>query len=814
MMTGFARDIRFAFRVLRLQPTFTMVALLTLALGIGATTAIFSVVNAIVLRPLPYPQSDRLVRMFENNQRQGWNTFSVAAANFADWARESRTFRSMTAFGGGSSAIVVNNEAQQVPTITATSEYFTVVQAAPALGRTFDPGDDVPGAPPVAVIGHGVWQRRFGGDRSVIGRVVSINDRPTTIVGVMKEGFGRGAQDTDLWLPLTIDRASREGGGRTLGVLGRLADGATIEQARGEMRAVAERLSQAYPGSNTGWGVTLVSLEESAVGQNLRRAIVVLFGAVVCVLLIACVNVASLLSARGVARRRELAIRRALGANRWRIVRQLFTESLVLALVGGLLGIFVAAWGVQLLLALAPRNIPRLYEVSIDPTVLAAGLVITLLAAVVFGMGPALEVITVRSGETLSEAWRSNSASPRWRGLSHGFVVAETALAVVLLVGSGLLVRSFVKLTNQPIGFDPDQTLVFGLNLPEARYGSPQAVTEFYRNTLDRIRAMPGVRAAGATHALPFSGMDSVRPFIREGESLTADNAPTSEYRLITPGYFSAMGIPVSKGREFNDSDTAGQPGAAIVNESFARRFLGGRDPIGQRIRQGGDNPEIPWLTIVGVVGDVRHSGLGVEMVPEMFWPEAQSIWGATLNRHRRGLTIVVRTAGDPAAAIASIRAQVAAIDPNRPMINAVPMRDLIRHSADVPRFSMALLTFFAAAGLVLAMAGVYGLTSYIVASRRREMGIRLALGAKPRALLQQVLRTALVLAALGSALGLVVAWQLSEVIRTQLFQTPPIDLVSFAGAAILLIGTALLASVLPARRAAAVDPIQALREQ
>jgi predicted permease len=429
-------------------------------------------------------------------------------------------------------------------------------------------------------------------------------------------------------------------------------------------------------------------------------------------------------------------------------------------------------------------------------------------------MGPALEVITVRSGETLSEAWRSNSASPRWRGLSHGFVVAETALAVVLLVGSGLLVRSFVKLTNQPIGFDPDQTLVFGLNLPEARYGSPQAVTEFYRNTLDRIRAMPGVRAAGATHALPFSGMDSVRPFIREGESLTADNAPTSEYRLITPGYFSAMGIPVSKGREFNDSDTAGQPGAAIVNESFARRFLGGRDPIGQRIRQGGDNPEIPWLTIVGVVGDVRHAGLGVEMVPEMFWPEAQSIWGATLNRHRRGLTIVVRTAGDPAAAIASIRAQVAAIDPNRPMINAVPMRDLIRHSADVPRFSMALLTFFAAAGLVLAMAGVYGLTSYIVASRRREMGIRLALGAKPRALLQQVLRTALVLAAMGSALGLVVAWQLSEVIRTQLFQTPPIDLVSFAGAAILLIGTALLASVLPARRAAAVDPIQALREQ
>ena len=812
MITGLTRDVRYAVRMLRQQPGFTAIALLTLALGIGATTAIFSVVNAIVLRPLPFPRSDQLVLLYENNPQRGWVTFSVAAANFADWARQSRTFRSLAAFGTGAASLIVNNEAMQVPATIATSEYFTVVQGAATLGRTFLPEDDLPGAPAVAVIGHGLWQRRFGGDQDIVGRVVSINDRPTTIVGVMNEGFGRGNRDTDIWLPLTIDRANAERGGRSLGVLGRLADGVTIEQARTDMEGIAGRLARAYPAANAGWGITLVPLSQAVVGSNVRRALGVLFGAVVCVLLIACVNVASLLSARGVARRRELAIRRALGAKGWRLIRQLLTESLVLALVGGVLGIFVAVWSVELLVALAPPNIPRLYEVDIDGTVLASGLIATALSAMVFGIGPALQLFSVRPGDTLNESSRGDTVQPGRRRLGQAFVVAEIAIAIVLLVGSGLMIRSFVRLSNQPVGFDPEQTVIFRVNLPEPRYPSPQQVSQFHQETLDRLRALPGVRAAGATHALPFSGFDSVRPFIVEGEPLPADKAPTSEYRLVTPGYFAAMGIPVIKGRAFSELDGPGQPGAAIVNESFARRFLGGRDPIGARIRQAGDEVEIPWLTIVGVVGDVRHFGLNAEMRPEMFWPEAQATWGATLNRHRRGLTVVVRTDGDPVAFIPSIRAQIAAIDPNRPLIDPRPMRDLITRSADVPRFSMVLLTFFAAAGLVLAIAGVYGLTSYIVASRRREMGIRIALGAKPVALLLQVMRTAFLLAVSGAALGLMVAWQLDGVIRTQLFQTPPHDAATFIGAAILLVGTALLASLLPARRAARVDPIEALK--
>jgi predicted permease len=806
------RDFQYAVRMLKRQPGFTAIALLTLALGIGATTAIFSVVNAVVLRPLPFPQSERLVLLFENNHQRGWATFSVAPANFVDWARESRTFESMVATGSGSAAIMVDGAAEQVPVTVATMELFTVLRAAPLLGRAFVQGDDAPGAAAIAVIGHGLWQRRFGGDAAIVGRSVTINDRPTTIVGVMPEGFGRGNPDTDLWLPLTIDRAQAERGGRSLRVLGRLSETATLEHARAEMQALAERMSRAYP-ANAGWGVTLVPLEEAVVGPGIRRTLLLLLGAVVFVLLIACVNVANLLLARGVARQRELAIRTALGADRWRILRQLLTESLVLAALGGTLGVFVAIWGTQVLLALAPAGIPRLLEVALDARVLAAGVAATLAAALIFGLVPALQAVTAKPDKTLKDTTRGGTANPGRRRVSHAFVVAEIGLAVVLLVGAGLLVRSFIKLSSQPIGFDPEQALTFRLSLPEARYGSPQAVTQFYRDALDRIRALPGVVAAGATHALPFSGDNSVRPFIREGESLSAENAPTSEYRLITPGYFAAMGIPVTRGREFTSSDTLGQPAAVIVTESFARQFLGGRDPIGQRLRQAGDNPEIPWMTVVGVVGDVRHLGLAADMQPEMFWPEPQATWGATLNRHRRSLTVIVRTTGDPARFISTIRAQMAAIDPNRPMIDPRPMRDLVSRSADVQRFSMVLLGIFAAVGLLLAAAGVYGVISYTVASRRREMGIRLALGANPRALLSEVLRSGLVLAIFGAGTGLAAAWALDDALRTLLFQTPPRDIVTFVSVTLLLLSTAFLACLLPARRASRVDPIEALRE-
>ena len=813
-MTIPGHDVRHAVRMLRQQPGFTAVALLTLALGVGATTAIFSVVNAVVLRPLPFEQSERLVLVYESNLQRGWTTFAVAPANFVDWVRESRTFESIAAFTSGSAALVTPDGAQQVPAIVATAELFTVLRGAPLAGRIFARGDDAPGASPVAVIGHGLWQRRFGGAPEAVGSVVTINDRPTTIVGVMPQGFGRGAPDTDVWLPLTIDRARAERGGRSLRVLGRLAGSTTLDLARAEMLAIADRIARAYPDANGGWSVALVPLEGADVSRGMRRALMLLLGGVVFVLLIACVNVANLLLARGLTRQREMAIRAALGASRLRLVRQVLTESVVLATIGGALGFFVALWGTRLLLVLAPPSLPRLHEVGLDLRVLAAGLGATLGAALVFGLVPALQAIATRPDHALKETSRGGTVSPARRGMSHAFVVVEIALAVVLLVGAGLLVRSFVRLSNQSLGFRTDQTIVFRLMLPESRYPTPAAVSQFHRDVLDRIRQLPGVAAAGATHALPFSGDNSVRPFIREGETAGGDPAPTSEYRLITPGYFAAMGIPVTRGRAFTESDTLGQPAAVIVSESFARRFLPGPDPIGRRIRQAGDNPDIPWMTVVGVVGDVRHFGLSADIQPEMFWPEAQATWGATLNRLRRGMTVVVRTTGDPLPLLSSIRSQVAAIDPHRPMIDARPIGDLVSRSADMERFSMVVLTIFAGAGLMLAAAGVYGVMSYAVAARRREMGIRLALGAEPRVLLGQVLRTGVRLAAAGAVLGFAAAWMLDDLFATLLFETPPRDTGTFLIVAGLLLGTAVAACYRPARRAARVNPIEALREE
>jgi putative ABC transport system permease protein len=809
-MTGYTQDFRHAFRLLRQQPGFTAIALLTLSLGIGATTAIFSVVNAVVLRPLPFPQSDRLVLLYENNLSRGWPTFSVAPANYVDWARDARSFESMTAVSQGTAALIASEGAEQVPATFGTAEMFTVFRGRPARGRTFVPGDDVPGAPPITVIGHGLWQRRFGANADVIGKVVIINDRPTTIVGVMERGFGRGNPDTDLYLPLAIDRARAERGGRTLAVVGRLADGADMDRARVEMDTIAKRLASDFPNENGGWGVTLVRMEDAVVGTGLKRALFVLLSAVGFVLLIACVNVANLLSARGVARQRELAIRAALGASRPRLIRQLLIESAVLAAAGGVFGLFIAVWGAELLLAIAPPAIPRISEVGIDARVLGAGLAATVAAALIFGLMPALQSSARRPDEALKETTRGSQHPARQR-VSQTFVVAEVALAVVLLVGAGLLVRSFIKLSNQPIGFDPEHSLVFTIALPEARYPGVDAVSAFHRGALDRIRALPGVTAAGATHVLPFSGRDSVRPFIRENEPRDAETLPTAEYRLITPGYFAAMGIPMRRGREFTDADTAGAPGAVIVNEAFAKRFLQG-DPMGQRLRQAGDS-NLPWLTVVGIAGDVRHFGLAAEIRPEMFWPAAQATWGATLNRHRRGLTFIARMQGDPLSLLPSVRAEVAALDPNRPLVEPRPMTDLVSRSADVARFSTLLLTVFAGVGLVLASAGVYGVMSYTVAARRREMGIKLALGARPSALRAQVLRGGVVLAGIGGAIGLAAAWILGDTLNLQLFKTAPHDALSFAAAAVLLLTTAVIACYVPARRASSVDPIDALRD-
>jgi predicted permease len=812
MVVGLRRDLQQAVRFLFRQPTFTTVAVLTLALGFGATTAVFSVVNAVVLRSLPFERSDRLMLVFENNRARGWNTFSVAPGNFADWAREARSFDSMTAISQGQATLTGAGAPEQVPATSATAEYFRVLRSLPARGRTFQPGDDAPHGAPIVVISHGLWQRRFGGREDILGQRLAVDGVASEIVGVMPSGFGAPAMD--LWRPLTIDRQSGARGGRSLFVVGRLADDQAIESAAGEMNTIADRLAAADPAFNAGWGVTLVPLEEATVGPGVRRALYILLGAAAFLLLIAGVNVANLQSVRALARGRDMAIRTALGASRWHLTRLLLMESLVLAAAGGGLGLLVAVWGRDALLAITPAGLPRLHEVDVDGRVLAAGAGLILAAAVLFGLLPGLRATRATLDQLLKGSARSMTASASRLRTGAALVAVEIALSFVLLVGAGLLLRSFLHVTARDPGFSHEGALTFQVTIPPAAYPRPGDVNRYFDQLRERLAGLPGVVAVGGTHALPFTPMNSVRPFLREGVDTGQGDPPVSDYRMVTPGYVRALGIAVKRGREFTEADVAGQPAAVVVNEAFASRFFPDRDPIGQRLRQAGDNPLIPWMTVVGVVASVRHSGLLAVPQPEMYWVHSQATWGDTLNLLRRTLSIVVRTTGDPDMLVPLIRARLLELDPNLAISPPRPMESLIRGSMASRRFNMMLMAAFAGVGLVLAVAGVYGVVSYGVERRTREFGIRLALGATPRELLRRVVAGGLLLAAVGLASGAIAAALLVDLVRTQLVEVPPRDVATFGLVAIALLASTLAASYFPARRGSRVEPMLALHDE
>ena len=812
MVVGLGRDLQQAARSLLRQPTFATVAVLTLALGFGATTGVFSVVNAVVLRSLPFEESDRLVVIFEHNRAKGWTTFSVAPGNFADWARESRSFDSMAAFSQGRSTLTGTAGPEQVASTSATAEYFRVLRTQPARGRTFQPGDDAPNAAPVAVISHGLWHRRFGGRHDIVGQRVEVDGVASEIVGVMPPSFGAPAMD--VWRPLTIDRQSGARGGRGLFVVGRLTNGQTIASAGREMNLVADRLARAHPAFNGGWGVTVTSLEEANVGPGVRRALYILLGAAALLLVIACVNVAGLQSVRALARSREMAIRAALGASRWRLTRQLLVESVVMAAAGGGLGLLVAVWGRDALLALTPAGLPRLHEVNVDGRVLAVGGSLVLSAAVLFGLLPSLRATRATLDQTLKGGARSMTPSASRLRAGAALVVVEIGLSFVLLAGAGLLMRSFLRITARDPGFTPAGALTFQVSVPQASYPRPEDVNRYYDQLRERLRGLPGVVAVGGTHALPFTPMNSVRPFLREGVDSGQVDPPVSDYRMVTPGYMAALGIAVTRGREFTDVDVAGSPAAVVVNDAFATRFFGDRDPLGQRLRQAGDNPQIPWMTVVGVVASVRHSGLLASPQPEMYWVHSQATWGDTLNRLRRNLSIVVRTTGDPEVLVPLIRARLLEVDPNLAISPPLPMESLISGSTASPRFNMSLMVAFAGVGLVLAVAGVYGVVSFGVERRMREFGIRLALGATPRELLRRVVGGGLLLAAIGLAAGATAAALLVDLLRTQLVEIPPRDATTFGVVALVLLVSTLAASFVPARRGAQVEPTTALHDE
>jgi len=791
-------------------------AVVALALGIGANTAIFSVVNAVLLRALPVAEADQLVIAYEAFAARGAGRSSVAPSNFLAWRSGNQVFEEMSAFVTGSLTLTGGGAPELLDGARVSASLFPLLRVSAQLGRGFLPEEERLGRDRVAILGHRLWQRRFNAARDVIGQTVVLDGQPHTIVGVMPEEVSFPSHLTEIWTPAALDPQTGLNGmsGRVLSVIARLKPGVSLEAARAAMTVMAHRLGQENPGFNAGLGVTLVPLKEVVVA-GYRPTLLVLWGAVGFLLLITCANVANLLLARGVARHKELAVRAALGASRGRIARQLLAESVLLALLGAGLGLLLALWGVDALVRLSPGQIPRAREISIDGRVLWFTLATALLTGVAFGLIPALQCSRTELTTALKESSRNMTAGfgrHRARGL---LVVTEVALSLVLLVGAGLMIKSFWRLQATDPGFDPERVLTFRLSLPESRYPEPQRVTAFYEDLLGRLGRLPGVATAGATHALPVSGMGGERPLLIAGAPRPEPGKePTAQYRLVSPGYFRAMGIPLVQGRDFGEQDRGPAPGVVIINQALARRFWPAGDALGKRISLGG-YPDL-WGEVVGVVGDVRHWGQASEAPPEMYWDFSQGWLGRspTLLRLRRSLTVVARSSADVRGHAGEVRREVAAIDPELPLSSVETMEERLGASLAGPRLSTLLIGIFAAVALALAAVGVYGVMSYAVTERTHEIGVRMALGARRSDVIKMVVGQGLRLALAGVAVGLAAALAVTRVLTRLLFEVGATDPATFASIAALVVGVAALASYLPARRATRVDPMVALRSE
>ncbi len=811
-MEKLMQDLRFGWRTLWKHPGIMAVAVIALALGIGANSAIFSVVNAILLRPLNVPQPERMVAVTENRGGEIWST--VAPANFVSWRERNQVFAEMAAFAGYSYNLLGGEAPEQLQAMRVSASLFPMLSISPALGRNFLPEEDQPGKERVVIISHNLWQKHFGSQPNIINQTINLGGNSYTVVGVMAEGFEFPNPDTELWTPIAINDGTVDGmGGRIINVLARLKPNVTLGEARREMNALAQKLAEERPDFNAGWGVSITPLQELVVG-DVRRSLLVLLGAVSFVLLIACANVANLLLARAARRQREIAIRIALGASRLRLVRMLLTESMLLAMVGGALGLLLAVWGVDGLLALAPGNLPRAGEISMDRWVFVYTLAVSLLTGFIFGLAPALQASKPNLNELLKEGIRSSPAGFGRDRLRSLLVVAEVALSLVLLIGAGLLMRSFVRLQNVDPGFDPRNVIAMRVSLPDEKYAEDEKVVGFYREAFARIKRLPEVRQAGAIHVLPWSGDNSGRYFHPEGRPMPkAGEEPTYNYRVVTPGYFETMSIRLLRGRDFAVEDTAQAPGVVILNEAMARLFWPNEEALGKRVKHRG-REEDPWFTVIGVVGNVRHHWLGDATQPEIYFTYAQvPILGSrTIERHRRSMQIVVRTDSDPLTIVPAMRREVASIDAELPLYNIKTMDERLGYSLVRPRFNTLLMSIFAAVALILAAAGLYGVMSYMVAQRTHEIGIRIALGARQKDVLMLILKQGFKLILAGIIIGLVAALMLTRFMSGLLYDVSVRDPYIFAGISFVLAAIALLACYIPARRATRVEPTVALR--
>ena len=801
------RDVRYGARVLARSPAFTAVAVLTLALGIGANTAIFSVVNAVLLRSLPYEEADRLVLLTEWSEQVPQMSFSVA--NLKDVRDQNSVFESLVGYNGQNFILSgEGGEAERVNGRQVSSGVFATLRKAPILGRAFTAEEDKPGAEGVALLGEGFWDRRFGRDPGVLGRRLVLSGQPFTVVGVMPATLHGSWKTVDVFTPL-LRLEDQLGGEKNRGnhpgiyVVARLKQGVSEERARNEVRAIAARLAEQHPNSNARQSMTLESLHEAFVG-DLRPALMLLVGAVAFVLLIACANVANLLLARAANRQKEIAVRGAMGAERGRLLRQLLTESLLLSLLGGVLGVVLAFWGVRGLVATLPANVPRADEIRVDGMVLAFTAGLALFTGLLFGIAPAWKVSRQDVQDVLREGGRG-TAGPAHHRVRNTLVVGQIALALILLVGAGLLLRSFVRVLQADSGFRADGVLTASLPLPQGRFPDEAKRAALVRQLIERVNAVPGVQAASA--ALPLLG-GWQSSFRLEGRpEPPPGQLPSADITRVTPDYFRAMGVRVLEGRVFTDHDTADVTPVAIVDATFARTHYPGESVLGKRLRFGGhDDAESKWIEIVGMVGHVKNYGVDQESRVEVYLPYYQS--------PVTGVTLILRTEKDPASLGAPLRAAVKAADPEVPVYAMRTLSELVSDRTAQRRLAVMLIMVFATVALVLAAVGIYGVMSYAVAQRTQEIGIRMALGAEREQILRMVLRHGTLMALSGVALGLLAAFGLARLITSLLFQTSAADPPTFSVVPLVLIAVAVLACYVPARRATRIDPLVALRYQ
>lgn len=810
-MEAVLQDLRYGIRMLVKNPGFTAIAVIALALGIGATTAIFSVVNAVLLRPLPFVEPGRLLMVYETNLQRGFNRGSVSYPNFADLRDQNHVFEKMSSYHSGDFILTGRGEPLRLQGAIVNADLFQLLGVTASLGRTFLPDEDKPGDGRVVILSNRLWRTHFNSDPGVLGNSLVLDGKNFTVVGVMPEGFQFPVQNEPVELWSTIageasgeDPMTSHRGAHYMNAIARLKPGVTIEQARADLETIAGRLEQQYPDTNSHRGVFIESALESLV-TDVRLALLVILGAVGCVLLIACANVANLLLARATSRHKEMAIRAALGASRLRVMRQLLTESILLAILGGSIGLLLALWGTNLLVSIIGNDVPRSAEIGMDGRVLGFTLLVSLLTGVVFGLVPALHSSKTDLTESLKEGGRGSTEGSRRNTMRGALVIIEVAIAVVLLAGAGLLIQSLLRLQHVNPGFNPKNVLSFSLGLPEVKY-STQKQIDFFNQIVSRIESIPGVQVASAVLPLPLSS-DRIRiTFETEGRSIPRGELPASEYRAVALNYFRTMGIPLLQGRAFDERDSRQSTQVIVVNEDFAERYFPGDDPIGKHIKPSISNGEDKqfWREIVGIVGSVRHLGLSAEPTPEYYVPHTQLPFDS--------MTIVARTEGDPRALISAVQREVRALDSELPVYNIKTLEEYVAGSVAQPRFNTVLLAIFAGIALVLTAVGLFGVMSYTVRQRTHEIGIRMALGAAETDVLKMVVRQGMTLAGIGMGAGLASAYFLTRLMTSMLFGIGATDPLTFVAISVVLGIVALGACFVPARRATRVDPMVALR--